>query len=150
MIEISEVAHVPLLEEVNKFRPKVHDAQVQDVSGDIRLLSRDVNSILDLGAPGTFVKYYEKFVNDVQLALGSVQVRLDTRAATIRIDTETPLEPENEVVSIDSIRHSNKRQACKPKTDVHYLYSASSYFDYDRCAADCSPHSSDSDNERRK
>lgn len=91
MIYIAKLAHVSLFKEVSAFLHKGDDVQVWYVSGDIPPLPRDVNSVLDLlGARSICAKEYKKFVDDVQITLDPVHVRLGMLETNIRICAKVP------------------------------------------------------------
>ncbi|KAI0562057.1 hypothetical protein FGB62_67g16 [Gracilaria domingensis] len=86
-LDINHAAQVELLQDVTSLRTQVDNTQVRDVSGDLRLLRRDVNSIMEnLGTPDVFVTEYRAFVEKMRTDIGRIRSRLETLEDTIRMD----------------------------------------------------------------
>lgn len=66
-INIANVAQVKLLQEVRRVRRQLEEAQLGDVSGDIRILRQDINSFLEnFRAPNSFVVCHRQAMEGIR------------------------------------------------------------------------------------
>eukprot|EP00737_Agarophyton_chilense_P004295 gb/GEZJ01005332.1/.p1 GENE.gb/GEZJ01005332.1/~~gb/GEZJ01005332.1/.p1 ORF type:complete len:278 (+),score=25.28 gb/GEZJ01005332.1/:239-1072(+) len=102
-LHIANIAHISLLQEVTELCRIVGDAHIRDVSGEFRVLRRDVNSILEcLSVPGTFKKEYADHVEDVRANTQRLRGPLDTLEATIRLDEKDAAKADEIAESVHS------------------------------------------------
>lgn len=147
-LEIANAAHIELLQEVTSLRRRVDDALMRDVSGDIRFLRQDVNSILEsLGVPGTFIQEYRSFVDQIRGTTDRLHVRIRDVEEIIRMDGDDNARRSVSVVSEADGAGSAKQTRRKKSVRIH---SDSSDSGSSQDSHSDSSGSSDSEDERRK
>lgn len=123
---------------------------MRDVSGDIRTLKQDLNSILEsLGTPGGFFQEYRTFYEESRHRVDRFQTRLDSLEAVILLHEECDAKKKEYDVSEDSVHLSVKRNRHKPKRVVH-IQEDSSDSDWNHSSSSWSSGSSDSEDGRRR
>lgn len=146
-IDIANVAHASLSQQVTELERRWSDSLARDYSGDIRLLRADVNSILEcLGTPAAFVEGYREFVEEVKTHMMRVTGRMDTLEALLREDLNAPRQEEVKVIST---QHRSSHLPRHPGKRVH-RYEVSSSSDSETSSSSSSSRSSREGRGRRR
>lgn len=120
-MRVNQLAQSSIFEDVQSLRKKVDEAQLRDVSEDIRLLRRDVNFVLEsLGSPAVFVEAYRSFVQECNQEMVRYRARLETLEGIIRMDNAEDAANENEKASKHSSRRATAKERRRPEKEVRY------------------------------